>query len=415
MIKTTAIKNVAFLSTYPPRECGLATFTEDLVNEITKVALVRPYVVAVSAGTEEYVDSRVVHRLSQHERDSYLKTSHWLNSYADLLVIEHEYGIFGGDCGEYILDLAKGLKIPFIMATHTVLEAPSPKQQEVLRELGQLSTMVVTMAESSVPILVRTYGIGLNKIVVIPHGVPSLLVGAREKLKETHDLKDKQVISSFGLLSPAKGIEYGIEAIAKVVADHPDAVYLVLGKTHPVVKQESGESYRQSLMDLAESLGVRENVRFVDKYLTKMEVIQYLNMSDIYMTPYLSKEQAVSGTLAYAVGCGRVVVSTPYRYAQEILGDGRGMIGKFRDSESLASCIGYILRNPLEKKEMERKTLAVGRMMTWDKVASSYTQLFINLIGDFPLEVAEEVSFQELVDPFASTTEEYQPEAALVR
>jgi len=383
MIKTTAIKNVAFLSTYPPRECGLATFTEDLVNEITKVALVRPYVVAVSAGTEEYVDSRVVHRLSQHERDSYLKTSHWLNSYADLLVIEHEYGIFGGDCGEYILDLAKGLKIPFIMATHTVLEAPSPKQQEVLRELGQLSTMVVTMAESSVPLLINTYGIAPDKIAVIPHGVPSLLVGARAKLKEVHELKDKQVISSFGLLSPAKGIEYGIEAMAKVAANHSNAVYLVLGKTHPCVKQESGESYRQSLVDLAEKLGVSDNVRFVDKYLTKLEVIKYLHLSDIYLTPYLSKEQAVSGTLAYAVGCGRVVVSTPYRYARELLAEDRGMLAEFRDSESLANCINYILRNPIRKKEMELKTLAVGRTMTWDKVASRYTQLFIKLIEEF--------------------------------
>lgn len=383
MIKMTAIKNVAFLSTYPPRECGLATFTEDLVNEITKVALVRPYVVAVSAGAEEYVDSRVVHRLNQHERESYLKTSHWLNSYADLLVIEHEYGIFGGDCGEYILELAKGLKIPFILATHTVLEAPSPKQQEVLRELGQLSTMVVTMAKSSVPLLINTYGIGPDKIAVIPHGVPSLLVGAREKLKEAHDLKDRQVISSFGLLSPAKGIEYGIEAMAKVVANHANAVYLVLGKTHPCVKQESGESYRQSLVDLAEKLGVRDNVRFVDKYLTKLEVIKYLHLSDIYLTPYLSKEQAVSGTLAYAVGCGRVVVSTPYRYARELLAEDRGMLAQFRDSESLATCISYILRNPIQKKEMELKTLAVGRTMTWDKVASSYTQLFIKLIEEF--------------------------------
>jgi polysaccharide biosynthesis protein PslF len=376
-------KNVAFLSTYPPRECGLATFTEDLVNEITKVALVRPHVIAVTTGTEEYEDSRVVHRLSQHERESYLRTAHWVNTYADLLVIEHEYGIFGGESGEYIIELAKNLKIPFIITTHTVLEAPSTKQQAVLRELGQLSAMVVTMAESSVPILDRTYGIAPDKIVVIPHGVPSLLVGAREKLKAAHGLKDKQVISSFGLLSPAKGIEYGIEAVAKVVADFANVVYLILGKTHPCVKQSAGESYRQSLMDLAEGLGVRDNVRFVDKYLTKEEVIKYLHLSDVYLTPYLSKEQAVSGTLAYAVGCGRVVVSTPYRYAQEMLGDGRGMLGEFRDSDSLASCMSYILRNPLRKKEMELKTLAVGRTMTWSNVASLYTQLFISTIEKF--------------------------------
>ena len=376
----SGMKNIAFLSTYPPRECGLATFTEDLVNEIAKAGVVRPRVVAVAAGDEEYTDPKVEYKLRQHERDSYVQTAHWANEYADLLVIEHEYGIFGGESGEYIIDLAKELTIPFIITTHTVLELPSAKQQEVLRELGQLSTNLVTMAESSVAILAKTYGIALDKIVVIPHGVPSLLVGAREKLKNAHGLQDKQVISSFGLLSPAKGIEYGIEAVAKVVADYANAVYLILGKTHPCVKEKSGEDYRQSLMDLAEGLGVRENVRFVDKYLTKEEVIKYLHLSDIYMTPYLSKEQAVSGTLAYAVGCGRVVVSTPYRYAREMLGDGRGMLADFRDSESLASCLKHILSNPVKKKEMELKTLAVGRMMTWDNVANRYSQLFIKVI-----------------------------------
>ncbi|MBP2642725.1 MAG: glycosyl transferase group 1 [Firmicutes bacterium] len=383
MGKMSEIKNVVFLSTYPPRECGLATFTEDLVNEITKISLVRPYVIAVSASTEEYTDSRVVYRLSQYERESYLRAAQWANGYADLLVIEHEYGIFGGECGEYIIDLVKNLKIPFIIVTHTVLETPSPKQQSVLRELGQLSTKLVTMAESSVPILTGTYGVVRDKIVVIPHGVPSLLVGARERLKVSYGLKDKQVISSFGLLSPAKGIEYGIEAVAKVVEDFEDIVYLILGKTHPGVKQKSGEIYRQSLMDLAKSLGVSDKVCFVDKYLTKEEVIKYLHLSDIYLTPYLSKEQAVSGTLAYAVGCGRVVVSTPYRYAQEMLGDGRGMLAEFRDSSSLASCLGYILRNPLQKKEMELKALAIGRTMTWNNIASRYTQLFVRIIEEF--------------------------------
>ncbi len=176
MASMNTIRNIAFLSTYPPRECGLATFTEDLVNEITKVALVRPYVIAVTAGKEEYEDPRVAFKLSQHERESYFETARWTNTYVDLLVIEHEYGIFGGECGEYIIDLAKRLKIPFIITTHTVLEEPSTKQQEVLRELGQLSAMVVTMAESSVPILAGTYGIDADKIVVIPHGVPNLLV-----------------------------------------------------------------------------------------------------------------------------------------------------------------------------------------------------------------------------------------------
>ena len=381
MYTSNRTQNIAFLSTYPPRECGIATFTEDLVNEIGKGSLVRTSVIAVT-NNEDYDDSRVTFKLSQYDRESYFQTACWANNHADLLVIEHEYGIFGGECGEYIIDLARSLKIPFVITTHTVLEEPIFKQQTVLRDLGQRSTRVVTMAESAIPILAEIYGIEEGKVVVIPHGVPSMTVEPREKLKAAHDLKGKHVISSFGLLSPAKGIEYGIEALAKVVPDFADAVYLILGKTHPCVKQEMGESYRQSLFDLAQGLGVRDNVRFVDKYLTKEEVIKYLHLSDIYLTPYLSKEQAVSGTLAYAVGCGRVVVSTPYRYAREMLGDGRGMLAEFRDSDSLAACISDVLRHPLRKKEMERKTLAVGQTMTWANVAGRYTRLFNHIIEE---------------------------------
>ena len=383
MEKTNRARKMTFLSTYPPRVCGLATFTEDLVNEIDKTAFFRVNVIAVT-NTEEYEDPRVVGKLSQHNRASYLQTARWANSHTDMLVIEHEYGIFGGECGEYIIDLAKNLTIPFIITTHTVLMNPSPKQRTVLRELGRLSAMVVTMAESAVPLLIKTYGIEPGKIAVIAHGVPSLFVKPREELKVRFGLENKHIISSFGLISPAKGLEYGIEAVAKVVPEYENLVYLILGKTHPCVRELNGESYRNSLITLAQRLGVRDNIRFIDKYLTKEEVITYLKLSDIYMTPYLSKEQAVSGTLAYAVGCGRVVVSTPYRYARELLGDGRGMLAEFSDSDSLGTCIKHILRNPLQKQEMERKTLAVGRTMTWAKVAERYTKL-VSKIMDAPL------------------------------
>jgi glycosyltransferase involved in cell wall biosynthesis len=380
MVGENRIRNIGFLSTYPPRECGLATFTEDLVNEISKMkSLIQPSVIAV-VNKEEYANSQVKFKLDQHNRTSYLLTALWANDNLDLLVIEHEYGIFGGECGEYIIDLAKGLKIPFIVTTHTVLLEPSLKQRTVLRDLGRLSTKVVTMAESSIPILAGTYGIESEKLVFIPHGVPSMQVESREKLKVDYGLHNKNVISSFGLISPAKGLEYGIEAVAKVVPNHENLIYLILGKTHPCVKESMGEKYRQSLMDLAQRLGVQDNIRFIDKYLTKEEVITYLHLSDMYLTPYLSKEQAVSGTLAYAMGCGRVIVSTPYRYAEEMLGGGRGMLSKFRDSESMASCISTVLGNPARKKEMEMKTLAVGLKMTWATVANQYAQLCMNLI-----------------------------------
>jgi len=381
MIGTNKSRNITFLSTYPPRECGLATFTEDLVNEIDKISCIRPSVIAVGH-MEEYADLRVKYKLSQHDPTSYLQTALWANRNVELLVIEHEYGIFGGECGEYILDLAKKLTIPFVVTTHTVLQEPSFKQRAILRELGRLSANVVVMAESSIPILAGKYGIESQKIVFIPHGVPNMPMESRKKLKSKHGLQNKKIISSFGLMSPAKGLEYGIKAVAKVVQDYDNLIYLILGKTHPGVKASMGENYRHSLMDLAESLGIRNHVRFINKYLTKEEVITYLQMSDMYLTPYLSKEQAVSGTLAYAMGCGRVIISTPYLYAQEMLGGGRGMLADFKDSDSMAFCIQTVLNDPSRKKEMEMRTLAVGRTMTWANVADSYAELCTHILDD---------------------------------
>lgn len=378
MITNTG-KKIAFVSTYPPTECGLATFTEDLVNALDENASVRTSVIAVTKD-EKYADPRVKYTIQKEERAAYGRAALWANSQADLLIIEHEYGIFGGDCGDYILDLAKELQIPFIVTTHTVLLHPTAQQQAVLRELGRMSAKVVTMAKSSAPILAETYGIPAEKIVYIPHGVPSMKLESREQLKTFYpDLKNKQIISSFGLISPAKGLEYGIEALAKVVPDYKNVLYLILGKTHPNVKKRMGESYRQSLMDLAEKLGVKEHVRFIDKYLTKQEVITYLQLSDMYMTPYLSAEQAVSGTLAYAAGYGRVIISTPYRYAQEMLGDGRGLLARFRDADSLAACIRTVLSDPSRKEAMEEKTLAVGRTMMWENVADRYVELCVSI------------------------------------
>jgi glycosyltransferase involved in cell wall biosynthesis len=386
-------RDIAFLSTYPPRECGLATFTADLVNEIDKISLIRPSVIAVGH-EEEYADSRVKSKLSQHGRASYLEAALWANHNVELLVIEHEYGIFGGECGEYVLDLAKALKIPFIVTTHTVLQEPSAKQRAVLGDLGRLSAKVAVMAESSIPILAEKYGIELRKIVFIPHGVPTMRMESREKLKSKHELQNKKVISSFGLISPAKGLEYGIEAVAKAVPDYEDLIYLILGKTHPGVKASMGENYRQSLMDLTERLGIQNHVRFIDRYLTKEEVITYLHLSDIYLTPYLSNEQAVSGTLAYAMGCGRVSVSTPYRYAQEMLGDGRGMLANFKDSDSIAFCIQTVLDNPVRKKEMEMRTLAVGRTMTWTNVADRYVELCTDILEDAEIRQHKHLGLQ---------------------
>ena len=380
------LRNIAFLSTYPPRECGLATFTQDLVRELDNEGILnKPKVIAVSNDKYSYSD-RVILELQQHDRRSYIDTADAVNkSDIELLVIEHEYGIFGGESGEYILDFVNNLQIPFITTLHTVLPNPLEKQREILKLLGEKSAKVITMAKNTRPILENVYGIKPSKIEVIHHGVPYRILEPREKLKEKHGLSGKTVVSTFGLLSPGKGLEYGIEAISMVAKEYKDIIYLILGQTHPCVKKESGEVYREKLMAMVESLGIGEHVRFVDKYLTKDEIIHYLQLSDIYMTPYLGKDQAVSGTLAYAVGYGRVIVSTPYSYAKEMLAEGRGLLAEFNDASSLAKQIKYVLDNPDAKDEMERKTLSVGRTMMWGNVANQYTKLFIDTLEELKL------------------------------
>ncbi|QAT50341.1 glycosyltransferase [Caproiciproducens sp. NJN-50] len=380
MISETPM-NIAFLSTYPPRECGLATFTQDLVMQLSKIpATSQCRIVAVSDKSFRY-DGRVMLELAQNNKDNYRKMAERLNhSGIELLVIEHEYGIYGGKWGEYLLDLVNALKIPFVTTLHTVLPLPNTEQRHILHALGEKGERVITMAHNTVDILKDAYGIEPSKIAVINHGVPDMPMKSRENLKTENKLEKRFVISTFGLLGPGKGLEYGVEAIAKVAKDDPNVLYLILGQTHPAVKKTSGENYRKSLEALVEKLGIADNVRFVNKYLSKEEIIRYLKFSDLYLTPYLDKDQAVSGTLAYAVGCGRVIVSTPYSYANEMLSEGRGLLAKFRDPESIASCIGYVIGHPEEKRRMEQKTLETGKTMLWGHVAQQYKNLFADVL-----------------------------------
>ena len=380
MISETTM-NIAFLSTYPPRECGLATFTQDLVMQLDSMHPAgRSGIIAVSNESLQY-DDNVIMELAQNDRSSYTQTASKLNnSDIDLLVIEHEFGIYGGERGKYLLDLIDNLKIPFITTLHTVLPEPDSKQRHILNVLGQNGEKTITMAENTVDTLIKVYGIDPSKIAVINHGVPYMPMKSREKLKAESGLDDRFIISTFGLLGPGKGLEYGIKAISKVTEKHKNVLYYILGQTHPTIKKESGEDYRRSLEEMVATMGIDDNVIFVDKYLKKEEIVRYLKLSDIYLTPYLNRDQAVSGTLAYAVGYGRVIVSTPYRYAKEMLSQGRGLLAKFRDPESIACCIEYVLDHPEEKEKMEMRTLAKGKTMTWQNVAGQYQALFASIL-----------------------------------
>lgn len=382
--------HLAFVSTYPPRACGIATFTQDLVRELEKVpGIAAPSVVAMEREPLQY-GLRVRSTIREQERADYVRAAERLNaSSVDVVVIEHEYGIYGGADGEYILDFARALEKPLVTTLHTVLPEPSANQRRILRELGRLSSRVVTMARRSRDLLARVYGIGVDRIEVIPHGVPLLKPSAsKQALKQHYGLAGRSVMSTFGLLSEGKGIEYGIEAVAQVARRHPDLCYLVLGKTHPNIVAQEGERYREKLEGLVQQYGIAQNVRFVNRYLTKQEIVDYLALSDIYLTPYLGKDQAVSGTLAYAAGSGKAIVSTPYRYAEEMLADGRGLLAAFRDAGSIAAAVERILDAPEAARQMERKMRALGRGMFWDRVARKYETMFRAVLPAAQVRVA---------------------------
>ncbi|MHB1682195.1 MAG: glycosyltransferase family 4 protein [Bacilli bacterium] len=371
--------NVAVLGTSLPRICGLATFTQDLITEIAQMKDFNPpRIIAVNDQGRTYAyGKQVMGQIDHHNRLDYTESAEKLNySNIDLLVIQHEFGIYGGENGEYVLDLVENLKVPFIVIFHTVLTAPTPKQRHIINRLAHLSLKAVTMAQNTVDDLTSIYAIDPAKIAVINHGVPFVQTEPREILKQRYGFENRQIISTFGFLSPGKGIEYGIKAMGQIVKRHPGAHYIVWGQTHPIVKQRNGEVYRQQLTALVSKLGLDSNVEFVDRMLTQEEVIQSLVLSDIYMTPYLGRDQAVSGTLAYGIGYGRVIVSTPYRYATEMLAHGRGLLADFRDANSLATQILELLENPRKKADMEARTLALGRTMMWSEIAKRYAVLF---------------------------------------
>jgi glycosyltransferase involved in cell wall biosynthesis len=379
MLNTNSNYNIAFLGTSLPRECGIATFTQDLLDQFAQLkGFNTPRIIAINNNNETYhYEQQVMREIDQHKLSDYIDTADFLNySDVDLLVIQHEFGIYGGESGEYLLPFIERLSIPFVVIFHTILTEPSTKQRHIINRVAELSVNVVTMAQSTVKDLISIYGVEAAKISFIHHGVPYVKTESRVQLKEQYGFADRKILSTFGFLSPGKGIEYSIEAMRGVVRQHPDSLYIIWGKTHPVVKLETGEVYRQKLTDLVEHLDLERNVLFVDKLLTQEEVIQSLVMSDIYMTPYLGKDQAVSGTLAYGVGYGRVIVSTPYRYAEEMLAEGRGLLAKFRDSASLEARILQLLNSPTMIKEMEHRTLELGKTMLWSEISKTYAVLF---------------------------------------
>lgn len=352
---------------------------KDVVESVDRVAGTSSQIVAIDepgAANRAYGPS-VVARLQQEERASYKRVARAINAHpAGLLNVQHEYGLFGGSDGSWLLDLFEELQKPVVVSLHTVLPDPTAGHRAVARRLCERAAAVVVLSQTGKDILVDGYGIDPTKLHVIHHGVPDVPFRSTGTGKAKLGFGDRTVISTFGLISRGKGLEYGIEAMRTIVKEHPEALYMILGETHPSVRRHEGESYREELLALVASYGLENNVRLVDKYLEFDELIDYLGATDIYLTPYLNPVQIVSGTLAYAVGLGKAVVSTPYLYAEELLANARGKLAPFRDPGGIAKAVGALLNDPWLRRAVERRAYRFGRQMTWPHVARAYTSVF---------------------------------------
>jgi glycosyltransferase involved in cell wall biosynthesis len=379
-----------FLGSYPPRECGIATFTKDVVDAYDQAFGFSSPVIAIDepgADTRRY-DAEVVARIREQSRESYASAAELVSIYpADLVNIQHEYGLFGGARGEWLADFMSVLDKPVVLTMHTVLPDPDETYLRVTQALCEEASKVVALSETGRGLLERVYGVDPDVLQVIHHGVPDVPFQDTAAAKASFGIGQRTVISTFGLISRGKGLEFAIEAMRDVVKRHPETLYLILGETHPVVRRQEGESYRESLIAMVRQYGLHYNVQLIDKYLDFDEVVSYLAATDIYLTPYLNPAQIVSGTLAYAVGCGKAIVSTPYLYAQELLAHNRGFLCEFRDAPSIASRLNMLLDDPALRRATERRAYRFGRQMTWPNVAMQYGNLFSELCPRGPMEL----------------------------
>ena len=374
-----------FLGSYPPRECGIATFTKDVVDSYDQHFGGCSEIIAIEepdAPSRDYPPT-VFAKLIQDDPQSYRAIADVVNHHpCDVLNVQHEFGLFGGENGEWIVDLIALVRKPVIVSLHTVLPEPTPDHLRVVRALCATASAVVVLSATGKDILIDRYGVSPQKVNVIHHGVPDVPFRDTDGAKTMLGLHNRQVISTFGLINRGKGLEYAIEAMRDVAATHPAALYLILGQTHPVVRRHDGEAYRESLEKLVADYGLGDNVRLVDHYLGFDELVQYLQATDIYLTPYLNPVQIVSGTLAYAVGLGKAIVSTPYLYAEELLAHGRGFLVQFRDAPSIADTLNALFADRDLRTSTERRAYRFGRQMTWPHVAQEYGRLFTSLLPE---------------------------------
>jgi len=370
---------IAFIGNYLPRQCGIATFTTDLCEA---VAVEHPGATCIALPVNDIeagyaYPSRVRFELAEKDIDSYRRAADFLNiNSVDVVSLQFEYGIFGGRAGSHILALLRELRMPIVTTLHTILREPDPHQRRVLEEVAALSDRVVVMSERGAAFLREVYRISPAKIDLIPHGIPDLSFVDPGFHKDLFGVEGKIVLLSFGLLSANKGIENVIAALPAILAKHPNVVYFIVGATHPQVKQHDGETYRLSLQWLAQEKGVEGQVIFYNQFVTLDELVEFIGAADIYITPYQNPAQIVSGTLAYTLGAGKAIISTPYWYAEEMLADERGVLVPFRDPPALAAQVIDLLDNEAKRHAMRKRAYMFGRDMIWPQVARRYLESF---------------------------------------
>lgn len=363
----------AFVSTSLPHRCGIATFTSDLAAAVGPHQLVALH---PESGPADY-PAAVRHRIRRDSLEDYLATARRLNaSGVETVSIQHEYGIWGGIDGSYVLDFVEALHIPVVTTLHTVLRTPTPSQRRILTRLIELSATTVVMSSAAASLLANAYGIPSGRVQIVPHGVPDLPLVDSETVKPKLGLDGRMVILSFGLLGPGKGYESVIEAMPAVAAAVPNVTYVVLGATHPALLLHEGEAYRRRLEATAAALEVTDHVRFVDSFVTRDELGTWLEAADVFVTPYPNLDQIVSGTLSYAMGAGRAVVSTPYAYAQERLGAGRGRLVLPGSAADLADSLSGLLLDRAARDRLGRRAYEYTRDMVWPEVGAAYARIF---------------------------------------
>ncbi|ACU03669.1 glycosyltransferase family 4 protein [Pedobacter heparinus] len=397
---------IAYISTYPPRECGIATFNHNLLRAIgyDKTAVSEDsYVVAMndSENLDQYEYPREVkYQIRQENQKDYIRAADYINtSLVDACIMEHEFGIYGGENGVYILPLIARLQKPLVTILHTILKDPSYMQLTIIREIAKHSSRIVVMSHRAVGFLTSIYGIPFSKIQLIEHGVPDLEAKTDNPVKLSLPFKNKKVLFTFGLISRNKGLETVIEALPQIVAKNPDVMYVVLGTTHPGVIRNSGEEYRDSLKKLARKLNVEDNLTFINKFVSEEQLFEYLTACDMYITPYLNEAQITSGTLSYAVGAGAAVISTPYWHAQELLADNRGRLFDFKDADALAAIVNELFEDEEKLNQLKANAYEYGLHLRWPSTGQVFVDVLEEAISKSLAE--KDNTGKQIIDPDA--------------